>query len=731
MSMSAPGPRFHTQPLPTAIIMLFIALLCLSPSPAYATKSAKQPWDIKAEKIIFFHQSGVVIAQGQVQIIKDKLKVYADQVLYDRTRQKIMASGHVVIHMDQDVLRGSRGEIDLKTSTGRMDTATLYLKRNNIHLTASKLEKTGPEQYHATDATISTCAGPRQAWRFRCRELSLTVNGEAKAKNSTFDIKNLPVFFTPWLYVPINRYRKTGFLIPEYTSSKRNGIGVNIPFFLALNDSMDMTFYQHPMYKRGWMEGIEYRHVFSPTDKAVIRYNFLNDAKDDSDFNGDGQTRGNDFRWWIRGKLNQQLPLGFNAKLDVDLMSDMDYLQEFDNGLMGYDASNNVFKKYFHRSLADDADEIRPSTAQVTRETENLFLGFHGRYNDNHYFGERAYTVQTLPSFFMRAFKTRLFHSPLYYQMDFDYTDYWREQGTKEHRIKMAPGLSMPVNLLGWGDLVLTGNMENSIYVAYGEETTGDRPNDTEDKLRYRLEADLSKTFGRTYHPNGHSLWRHSIIPRVQYLFTPHENDDNIPKIDRQDYLNKVNRLRFSMLTFLSNKGDLGHGHFSYSDLIRVKILEDYNFKKAPSQQLAGDMPDRSLSDLYGEVEFRPFLNFFMRYDTTYNFYGDGFRTHNVRWHYTGYLGSTIDLDYRYHKLADINELNLDLMAMLTHGWSFMFHIKQNFEESRQIESRYALRYQSTCWAIEGKVKTDSDDTSFLVNVELLGIGGWGTGSLK
>lgn len=718
-------------PDPCAIfIIIFFSSLLLNSSPSSATRIAKQPWDIRADKIMFFHQSKVFIAQGRVQIIKDKLKVYADKVLYDRVTEKILASGHVVIHMNQDVLKGSRGEIDLRTSTGRMDSAFLYLKRNNIHLMASKLEKVGPEEYHATDATISTCPLPKQAWKFKCKDLSLTVNGEAKAKNSTFDIRDIPVFFTPWLYVPINRYRKTGFLIPEYTSSKRNGIGVNVPFFLALNDSMDFTFYQHPMSSRGWMEGIEYRHVFSPRDKAVVRYNFLNDQKSDSDWNSDGHIRGNDFRWWIRGKLNQQLPLGFRAKLDVDLMSDMDYLQEFDNGLMGFNASNDVFKKYFHRSLTDESDEIRQSTAQITRRAENMFLALHGTYNDNHNFGERAYTVQTLPSVFLRAFKTRLFHTPFYYHFDFDYKDYWREQATKEHRIKMVPGLSLPVNLFNWGDLVFTSALEDVVYVAYGEEITGDRPNDTSNKLRYRLQADLSKTFARNYQFSRHSLWRHSIRPRIQYLYTPHKVDDNIPQIDMQDYYNELNSIRFSMLTFLSNKGDLGHGHFSYSDLVRMKIVQDYNFKKVPTLLLTHDMPDRSLSDLYGEVDFKPFRNFYFRYDTTYNFYGDGFRTHNVRWHYTGYLGSTLDLDYRYHKVTDINELNYYMRAVLTRAWSFLFHIKQDFENHSQIDSRYGIRYQSSCWAVEGKIKTDSDDTSFLVNVELLGIGGWAKGGL-
>ncbi len=704
------------------LFCFFFTLLCSS---SRASIKKKEPWDIKAEKLVFFHNSKVVIAQGSVEVKRGKLRVYADKIIYDQDQGKIYASGHVVIHLDQDVLKGSKGSLDIKTSTGEVENAFLYLKRNNIHLTAKRLEKTGPEEYHAKEATVSTCPMPNQDWRFRCKELTLTVDGEAEAKNTFFEIREIPVLFTPWLYVPINRYRKTGFLIPEYTSSKRNGIGLDVPFFLALNDSMDLTFYQHPMSSRGWMEGIEYRHVFSSTDKAVVRYNFLGDKKDDNDFNGDGHTRGNDFRWWLRGKLNQSLPLGFDGKLDVDLMSDMDYLQEFDTGLMGFTRSDETFRKWFHRNLAEDTDKIRPSVAQITKETQDMFLGLHGRYNDNHFFGRRGFTVQTLPSVFLHSFKQPLWGRRLYYEFDFDYTDYWREQGTKEHRIRLNPAISMPFDLLNWADLVVTGAVEDSVYVAYGrEEESNINPDDTANRFRYSIQADMTKTFARNY-THGKALWRHYITPRIRYVYSPYRSSRDIPTIDNRDLYPERNKVIFSLLSFVSSKRSLGGGRYSYSDLFRIKLEQSYNFHKEPTVLSAQEFDRKRLSDLYGEFDFTPFYNFWLRYDTSYNFYGDGFRTHNVRWRYTGYRGSTFDLDYRYHKLEDINELNFDMTAVLTAAWSFRFHIKQDFERNKQIESKYVLRYTSSCWAIEAKLKTDSDDTSILVNLELLGIGGW------
>ncbi len=720
--MALSGRKRISLALLYALCIFLELFLCQS---LYARVKHREPWEIKAEKLVFFHNSKVVIGQGSVEVRRGNLKVYADKIIYDQGEGKIYASGHVVIHLGQDILRGSRGSLDLKTSTGQVEDAFLYLKRNNIHLTAKRLVKTGPEEYHAREATVSTCPMPKQDWRFKCKELTLTVDGEAKAKNTFFEIRDVPVLFTPWLYVPINRYRKTGFLIPEYTSSRRNGIGINVPFFLALNDSMDLTFYQHPMSSRGWMEGVEYRHVFSMSDKAIVRYNFLNDDKDDHDFNGDGHTRGNDFRWWLRGKVNQALPLGFEGKFDVDLMSDMDYLQEFDSGLMGFSKSDEAFRKWFHRNLAEDTDKIRPSVAQVTKETSDMFVGLHGRYNDNHFFGRRGFTVQTLPSVFLHSFKQPLWGRHLYYDFDFDYTDYWREQGTKEHRIRLNPALSAPLNIFNWADLVVSGTLEDSVYVAYGrDEVNKGNPDDTANRFRYSVLADMSKTFAKNY-VHGNSLWRHYITPRIRYVYSPYRSSRDIPTIDNRDLYPERNKVIFSLLSFVSSKRALGGSRYSYSDLFRLKLRESYNFHKEPTVLSAQEFARKRLSDLYGEFDFTPFPSFWFRYDTKYNFYGDGFRTHNVRWRYVGYRGSTFDLDYRYHKLEDINELNFDMNAILTAAWSFRFHIKQDFERNRQIESKYALRYKSSCWAIEGKIKTDSDDTSVLVNLELLGIGGW------
>jgi len=689
-----------------------------SPSPG------AEPWRIEALQLTYFHSSDVILGEGAVQVWRGDLKVCADRIMYDRRNARVWANGNVVIYLDMDVLKGTEGELDLNTSTGTVENADLFLQRNNIHLLAKQIWKTGPEEYQAKHATISTCPLPKQAWNFKCRDLKLTTGGMAFAKSSFFNIRDIPVIYSPWVVLPINKYRKTGLLLPHFSTSKRNGAELNVPFFWAINDSMDATFYQHSMSKRGWMQGVEFRHVFSPEDKGILRYNFLVDTLDDDDFNDDGYTRGNEKRWWFRAKADQQLPWGFEAKVDVDTISDRDYLLEFDQGPMGYDETDNIFRKTFGRSLSDETDLIRPSTLQITRLAQDMFFGGEGRYNDNMEVGKQDSTVQTYPRLVLHGFRKPLFNSPFYYDWATSYVHYWREVGIREQRLHMEPRVSLPLNLYNLADLILSGSVEETMYESSGHDPEQD-PDNYPNRLLYNLKTDLSTTFGRTYCLSGEKTMRHSIRPGLTYQYRPSENQDDLPDIDALDRLEPTNRITLSLLSFLSSKTPLGNNRFAYTDVIRFSLEQSYDTEENNRDQ-PGEEDPRHFSDIYAELDFKPFPNLFMRYDTSYNVYGKGFTKYNFLGRLSNSVGDTLDLEYRYNCLVHINEVNLEVHTAFSPSWYGMCKLKRNVAENSELESVLGLRYQSTCWALEGGFKKDTDETSFTFHIELLGMGGWG-----
>lgn len=681
-----------------------------------------EPWHIEAIQLTYFHSSDVILGEGSVQVWRGDLKVCADRIMYDRRNARIFANGNVVIYLDMDVLKGTEGELDLNTSTGTVENADLFLQRNNIHLLAKQIWKTGPEEYQAKHAIISTCPLPKQAWNFKCRDLKLTIGGMAFAKSSFFNIRDIPVLYSPWVVLPINKYRKTGLLLPYFSTSKRNGAELNVPFFWAINDSMDATFYQHSMSKRGWMQGVEFRHLFSPEDRGILRYNFMVDTLEDDDFNNDGYTRGNEKRWWLRAKADQQLPWDFDAKVDVDLLSDRDYLLEFDQGPMGYDETDNIFRKNFGRSLPDETDLIRPSTLQITRLSQDMFFGGEGRYNDNMEVGEQDFTVQTFPRLVLHGFRKPLFNSPFYYDWATSYVYYWREVGLREQRIHMEPGVSLPLNLYNLADLILSGTVEETMYEVSGYDP--EQNADSNNRLLYNLNADLSTTFGRTYCLSGKKTMRHSIRPGLTYQYRPSENQDDLPDIDALDRLEPTNRITLSLLSFLSSKTTIGNNRFAYTDVVRFYLEQSYDTEENHRDQPYEEDPGY-FSDIYAELDFKPFPNLFMRYDTSYNVYGKGFTKYNFLGRLSNSEEDRLDLEYRYNCLAHINEVNLKIDTAFSPSWYGMCGLKRNVAENSELESIFGLRYQSTCWALEGRLKKDTDETSLTFHLELLGIGGW------
>ena len=717
-------------------VLLILAFLLMLPATGLTASEEKtpskfetsqspgaEPWRIEALHLTYFHSSDVILGEGAVQVWRGDLKVCADRIMYDRRNARVLANGNVVIYLDMDVLKGTEGELDLNTSTGTVENADLFLQRNNIHLLAKQIWKTGPEEYKAKHATISTCPLPKQAWNFRCRDLKLTVGGMAFAKNSFFNIRDIPVLYSPWVVLPINKYRKTGLLLPHFSTSKRNGAELNVPFFWAINDSMDATFYQHSMGKRGWMEGIEFRHVFSPEDKGILRYNFLVDTLEDDDFNNDGDIRGNEKRWWLRAKADQHLPWDFEAKVDVDMISDRDYLLEFDQGPMGYDATDSIFRKTFGRSLSDETDQIRPSTLQITKLGQDMFFGGEGRYNDNQ-LGEQDSTVQTYPRLVLHGFRKPLFNSPFYYDWATSYVHYWREVGIREQRLHMEPSVSLPLNLYNLADLILSGTVEETMYEVSGNDPE-QHPDSHSNRLLYNLNADLSTTFGRTYYLSGGKTMRHSIRPGLTYQYRPSENQDDLPDIDALDRLEPTNRITLSLLSFLSSKTSLGNNKFAYTDAVRFFLEQSYDTEEN-SRDLPGEEDPGHFSDIYAELDFKPFPNLFMHYDTNYNVYGKGFTKYNLLGRLSNSAGDRLDLEYRYNDLVHINEINLEVYTAFSPSWYGMCELKRNIAKDSELESVFGLRYQSTCWALDGRFKKDTDETSFTFHLELLGIGGWG-----
>ena len=289
--------------------LVSLLLLNILPQPGVAEEISTAEWNISADNVMRYEQPNSIIAKGNVilekkellppkppksrsnvsswaelleenvqepevlaeevdQDIKPQYKtavtIRADWIVYDVELQSIKAKGNVQIDTGEDHLTAKEGTLNLINETGKFTDATILRKKQSLHLEGKTIEKTGFDTYTIIDGWVITCKlenGQTPPWSFSSSKTDITQGGYAVLKNAMFNIKNVPVLYSPYLIVPVKNTRQTGFLFPKFSQSKNSGFGFNLPFFLNISDSMDATFFPEYFQNRGFMPGAEFRYV--------------------------------------------------------------------------------------------------------------------------------------------------------------------------------------------------------------------------------------------------------------------------------------------------------------------------------------------------------------------------------------------------------------------------------------------------------------------------------------
>ncbi len=228
---------------------------------------SKEPWNLAADEINHDRNTDIYTASGNVIITKGTRKLTADFVRFDHKTFHAHAQGNVTLKAGEDVLTGSSMDMDLKSETGTVQDGTIFLKENNFNISGKSIEKTGEKSYLVEEATVSTCDGETPDWKVTGKKITVDVEGYGFVNHATFWTKKIPVMYAPFLVFPAKIKRQSGLLAPEMGQSERKGIEYNQPFFWAINESSDATFYAHHMSERGEKAGFEYRYRFKQTDQ--------------------------------------------------------------------------------------------------------------------------------------------------------------------------------------------------------------------------------------------------------------------------------------------------------------------------------------------------------------------------------------------------------------------------------------------------------------------------------
>ncbi|MDA3971328.1 MAG: LPS assembly protein LptD [Desulfobulbaceae bacterium] len=725
-----------------------IAALCcvlvsaVTPSYGLAGEKADEvPWKVSAEKMTRSVDNQEVIAEGDVEIIRTgtpakPVAIYADWIRYDMDKGMVYARGNVKMRSPGEEADAERGTIVLGDETATLFNAEIYMKQQNLHFKAEEAQKNGEMSYWFKNGIFTTCdseADTAPVWSLEAKEIDIDIDGFIWMKHSFLNIKDVPVLYLPIMGFPGRMARQTGFLFPEMSNSTLSGLGVVTPFFVNLSPSSDVTLYPGVMSKRGLLGGAEFRYVNAENSKFTAIGTYINDRTDDTaddDYKDDGYFRTQQDRYWLRGKADHDFGQNLIARLDIDTASDRNYLLEFENGITGFDASNDSLLADYNRGLMDGTSGWRQSSGQISKSWAAAFVGGEVMLVDDLDPGLTPTTsmVHSLPNLVSQG-NLELWETAVNFNWDADYANYYREEGVGTQRVDLRPRLDAPLALADWLEASVSGGLDQTFWSV---EEQGSTASWTEDSSPSRsswsgkvdigtsLQRDFGVNMGKTKFLN------HLLRPELTYTYVDVIDADDqaaLPDFDERDRITESSVVGYGFANHFRVGGidEDGKGWSRYFGQFKIDQGYDFRQKETPFTDMAFDL------DIY------PIEGLRLNYTTKWNMYGAGIVSYALLSRYTNKRGDSAGVDYIYDKFGEIHTLNAEAQVRISRTLAGRVEFKQSLgEEDSAVTQQVALLYQPGCWGMKLEYSDTQDDQRVALMVSLMGAGqsyGFGYGS--
>ena len=741
----------------TVLILLIGAPVALAAAEDDQSAPKDESWHISADSIQYDQAADEYMASGNVSVSREGRTLTADMVRLNQKSRQAWAEGNVRLLSGKDLITGRKMELNLDTEIGSISEGTLFFSENHLYVSGREVSKTGPATYHILDADATTCDGDHPDWHITAKDLEVTIEGYGFAKHTAFWARRMPLLYSPYFIFPVKLKRQSGLLAPEFGISDRKGAAYLQPLFWAINDSMDATFFAHYMAERGTRLGGEFRYVASERARGAFMGDGFEDRKvddgqgDNSDrwgYTDDAYLRPNSDRYWFRGKIDQNLPLGATAKLDLDLVSDQDYLKEFKDGVNGFDETRGYFIEQFSRDIDDYNDPVRRNQLNINRMWSGYTLNMDARWYDDvikRRQDDTKDTLQNLPQISLDGTKKRIAGLPLYFDLLSSYTHFFREEGTRGHRADLYPRLYYPMRLLGAVNVEPSAGLRQTVWHIDTYET----PPEDGDKDFYRaiydLKLDTSADAYRVFKTDiaGCDSIKHGITPRIVYEYTPRKDQESYPEFDSLDRIDASNLITYSLTNTLvarrprtGSDDSEGPGN-SYIPFLRLKLEESFDIDKHKD-----DLP-RPFSDILAELDITPGRYLSLDSDALWRPYDSRFYGFNAALNLWSLRGDRLRAEYRFTReepedtvldtpaVTGVQSIDLTGSFVVTPSWLLRGKYEHNIEENQLIEIGGGISYRSQCWGVDldytVEEETDGKNRSISFMVHLTGLGSFGS----
>ncbi len=309
--------------------------LRLTGAPPLPAPGDPVPVDFAADNLQHDEASSTVSAAGDVRLAQSGRLLRADQMNYDLKTDTVAAQGKVVLtDRTNDVYEASRVQLNSEMRQGEAEDINAYLAQGG-HFSAREAKSVDENTIVLKDAAYTPCdcetePGAVPAWRIRAGEVTYNKDkNRIKYKNARFEVRGVPVFYTPYLTHSDGKVKqKSGLLTPGMGFSSQLGTQVTNEYYWAIGPDRDATLGVMAMTKKSPVGLAEYRQRFGHGTMKVGG-SFTHSNRTDS-VGGEEVVQDDETRGHFYGEARYDINDKWRAGADIEVTSDDQYLRQYD-----------------------------------------------------------------------------------------------------------------------------------------------------------------------------------------------------------------------------------------------------------------------------------------------------------------------------------------------------------------------------------------------------------------
>lgn len=668
--------------------------------------------DISAQTIRAADQ-GISFFEDNVLIEKHNFRLSTDKVSYDKNTSTLSLPSPVHIETDRIIFDSQFGEMDNAKDHSVFTDVQFVIQSSHMQGSAPEIKLLGKDTTLLSQVNFSSCEPGKEAWVFSAKDLTLDhLDESGSAHHVVVRVKDVPVFYLPYISFPLGERRRSGILTPELKfSGSRNGDEFSLPYYWNIAPNQDAIITPNYLEKRGLQLATSYRYLTSNSSGELDLEYLDNDRVTDEQ------------RYLSKLVHQTQFNPQLSFHIDASAASDTHYLDDFGESLELSSTSHLQQSAYFQYQQAGWRSKLLSQYFQTIDDSITDASKPYRRKPQLTVNGTEAISDNGL-NFSLDAEWVSFEHSLLS-----------KPQG---NRTDLHPKFSWPQQGSYWFVRPTIGHR----FTSYDLDQPTIEP---EDRSLPVAHLDTGLFFERRV--AGH--YTQTLEPRLYYLYVAHQDQSQLPIFDTSepdfsfaqlfrdnrfngaDRMADANQLTTALTTRIIDNEN-GNERFSAS----IGQIQYYDDREVFLP--GGEIETASSSDIAAEFVIRD-QHWSYRLSALQNTKSSEIDKGSFLYHYQSDDRHIFNLGYRYRRdeidANTIDQSDISFKWPVSDHWSVLGRWNYSLTDEHDLESIAGLEYNSCCWAFRvvgrGHLTQDENnedvfDRSVIFTLVLKGFGSTG-----